>query len=247
MCLNDTNSSFNDFDAYSNDSNIKNTSISPSTVNDDLYIDRIIVFFISLFICIFGCIFNLIVVYLIKKYEQFHEASMYVRGAYAIVDFSSGVIVILYGISRLFNNLERLSCWISDIGIGLFFTTFNLTALVAVERYFYFCEPMKYPRYFTLKTVTLFTCFICGIALGYTLGTEIIIGRKQSEFHGLCRLENQVIHKIIQSSIFFLPAILSTCFSIYKIGKLIYKTRLSDASNGIEVAMKNRIGRKAMR
>ena len=246
FCLDNSSSSFeNDNESIT----VANLGIDLNSYYDYLNVDRLIVIILSLFVSIVGCFLNLLVVFLTTKYDQFHCASMYVRAAYAIIDFSSGIIVILFAISRLFGEFERLWCWFSGIGAGLLYAASNLTALVAVERYFYFCEPMKYARFFTLKSITFATLMICLIAEGYTLSTEIIVGRQRPETTSICRLENQVLHKVLQLVIFFLPAIVCTCFSIYKIGTLINKTRHSIAPSNEEgeMKMKQRVGRKTLR
>ena len=227
--------------------NNTNATVAAEVDIDFIYIDRIILFTISNSVNIPAIIANGIVIYLTKKYYQFNNSAMYVRAAYAFMDIFLGISLIIHSCLKLFTDAERLDCWVANIGGAVFLSTIQMTAIIAVERYFYFCEPMKYPRIFTLKTITGLTIGVLAISEGYMISTEIFIGRKSPSFLSSCQLEGQSYQKLLQLLVFFIPAMASTCFSIFKITKLIYTTQRTMAPGDDTAALRTAVGRKTLR
>ena len=231
---------------------VNNTNSSlPDKVNLHyyLYTDRVFLFAITNGICLLAFIANGIVLYLTKKYHQFHSAGMYVRAGYAFVDMLTALFLIIHSNLRLatleFNeDLEEITCWVASLMGGLFFATVQMTAIIAIERYYYFCEPMKYPRYFTLATITLATFSVLAISEGYMIFTQIFIGRETPSYFNSCRLADQSFHKRIQILVFFVPAMACTAFSIYKIARLI---RTLSSPEEATTIMKKAVGHKTLR
>ena len=173
---------------------------------------------------------------------------MYIRAAYASMDLLWSISLILQSFLKVFEDVERLTCWISSIGAGIFFANIQMTAIIAIERYYYFCEPMKYPRYFTSKSITCFVIGVLVIAESYMISTELLIGRKTPNHFSSWRLENQEKHKLLQLLVFFVPAAACTCFSVFSISRLIDANRRSINPQGDQAAaMKNSVGRKTLR
>ena len=215
--------------------------------SNSLHIDQKVALAISFSIALLACIANATIVYLTKKCRQFHVPAIYVRAAYAILDFLSAAIIILHVVLGYFGVPKRVSCWLANVASGLFFASIQLTAFIAIERYFYFCEPMKYPRYFTLRSIASFTVLVISVAEAYMIYTEIAIGRIILKNFGICHLSNQPLNRIFQLCFFFLPAMICTSLSVYKIGKLILKNRRAIGENATDKMMKIKIGRKALR
>ena len=60
----------------------------------------------------------------------------------------------------------------------MFLSTVHLTTLIALERYCYFCHPMKYQQLFSLKSISI-TCVSIVLATQiYVFGSEITSGRE---------------------------------------------------------------------
>ena len=139
--------------------------------------EKIVILIYGLFILIFGTVANSLVLYLTARHQKFHEAYMYIRAAYAVIDifFAWGTVPIVLTY-LFFEGLIPIwiSCYISGIGVGMFLCTVHLTSLIALERYVYFCHPLKYHRFFNFKTIVVTCTTIVILTQGYMIGTEII-------------------------------------------------------------------------
>ena len=211
--------------------------------------DKLLIFSFGFGIAILGCLFNGIILYLTHRYIQFHTPFMYVRAAYASLDFISSALSVAVSLLRYFYNgdFDRIACWISTIGLGVFFATIQMTAFIAIERYVYFCKPMSYPRYFTAKSIAIFTCSFCIIGEAYTVGTELLIGRVTHRYFNVCQLPGQRSQGLFQFCIFFAPAIACTLFSIRKIKQLMKEKRAFESVKDIEPILRKKAGKMALR
>ena len=99
---------------------------------------------------------NGLVLFLTKRERESQEAYVYIRAVYAVVDILlvwSTVPFIL--VRAYYDTSDTLICYVGDFGVGMFLITVHLTILVAIERYCYFCHPMKYPRFFNAKSIAI--------------------------------------------------------------------------------------------
>ena len=161
------------------------------------------------------------IVYLIRKHHEFHTPSMYLRLAYVLLDFMFAFIMIVQIISGRLNAGDDVYCMISSIMAGLYFMTIQLTAYIAVERYCYFCKPMRYPRLFTGRFIVVALLLIFACCFAFKMSTDIIIGRDKHQDVTVCQPPNQTFTAATQILIFFIPAIICTIVSIHKIKKLM--------------------------
>ena len=118
---------------------------------------------------------------------------------------------------------ERLVCYSNTIGVAMFLSTAQFSAVVALERYFFFCRPFLYQIYFTKKSIMAMTLVVFILTHSYTFVTEIIYEREVQSVVAFCQLVTQSYHTPLQIMIFFLPSMVVTLFSIYKVAKLINK------------------------
>ena len=223
------------------------------TKND---IDRIVMTIYSLLILIPGTFLNGFVIYLTTKYHQFHTPYMYIKSSCAVLDIllainlTPHIIINDYfgkGVS------SRLMCYSSDFGIAVFYSTAQFTAVVALERYLYFCRPFVYQRWVTWKSIiaTNVITFLC--AQIYIFSTEIIYGRELQSLVALCQLQDQGFHSALQFGMFFVPTIIATIFSIHKIITLMNKVNADVSSlqgpQGAfsESTMRKRAARRGLR
>ena len=186
-------------------------------------IDRIIMTVYLLLILLPGTFLNAFVIHLTVKYDQFQNPYMYVRAATAAFD-----LAVAWGavpptiISDFVSNIpERLVCYSTTIGVAMFFSTAQFPAVVALERYFYFCRPFLYPRIFTKTSVIAATLTVFFLTHSYTFATEVIYEREVQSLVAFCQLVTQSYHTPLQIGLFFLPSMVATIFSIYKVARLI--------------------------
>ena len=192
--------------------------------------------YLLLMLC-FGTMLNGIIIYLTNKYYQFHAPYMYVKSACALLD-----ILLAWGLvphTIINDHLDekmipsQLMCFRSDFGLGVFYATAHFTAIVALERYLFFCKPFLYQRFVTLKSIIGATIFILLFAQLYIFSTEIIYVRELQPLVALCQLRKQTYHNAIQFGMFFLPPIIVTTFSIQSIKRLINKVDIAVESSHV--------------
>ena len=128
--------------------------------------DQILIFAYGIVLLGGGTLANGLVLFLTIKEKKFHETFMYIRAAYSVFDILMVWTTVPFVMINVLYDIESqtILCYVGDMGIGLFLTTVHLTMLIALERYFYFCHPMKYQRFFNLKTI----CLACTALIIFT-------------------------------------------------------------------------------
>ena len=195
-----------------------------SSPSDFLNYDRIVMTIYLISVLIPSTALNASVIYLTKKYHQFHIPYMYVKSTCALLD-----IMIVWGLIPHYiihdhfgkSISSRFVCYSSDFGLALFLSTAQFTAVVAIERYLYFCKPFVYQRWVTLKSVVSLTVVLISFSQIYIFATEIMYGRELEPLVALCQLKDQAFHSTFQFVVYFVPSIVATIFSIHHITKLI--------------------------
>ena len=216
-------------------------------------IDRTPRLVLALTIAVLGTISNGMVLHLTQKHRQFYQPYMYVRAAYAAIDLLTAVMIVPHAFVKMMPFEPWVTCLLTNLATGLFLTTVQLTAYIALERYFYFCRPFHYQRYFGLKSVVIVTVSMLTLTHSYILITEVLIGRKLHPHFILCQLPNEQFHAAIQFVIFFVPAIICTFFSAYKIQSVITKitrdrqSRPATLSTDAEPELRKEAGQKALK
>ena len=218
-----------------------------------LHYDRISMTIYLISVLIPATFLNASVIYLTKKYHQFHTPYMYVKAICAMLDMMFGWGLVPHTI--IYDHFgERISsrivCYSSDFGIAAFCSTAQFTAVVALERYLYFCKPFVYQRWVTLKSISVFSVIMILFAQIYIFGTEIVYGRELQTLVALCQLKDQAFHSTLQFVLFFVPSIVATIFSIHNITKLIKKVAtgpVQDTTANAESVMRKRAARRGVR
>ena len=161
------------------------TSSPPEFLN----YDRVVMTIYLLSVLIPSTALNASVIYLTKKYKQFHIPYMYVKSTCALLDitFAWGLVPHYIIHDHFGKSISSwLVCYSSDFGIALFFSTAQFTAIVAIERYLYFCKPFVYQRWVTLKSVVSLSVVLIAFSQIYIFATEIMYGRELQTLVGLC-------------------------------------------------------------
>ena len=199
-----------------------------STVNSVIYgslsqAERIFILVLYTCIAIVSTILNGSIIYMTFKVKKFHGAYMYVRAAYCGLDIVFALFCFLHYCAHFFiSNIPLfVTCLSGDFRIGIFLGAPLLTSVIALERYYYFCRPYQYERLFNLRTILL--TFIIATVIGqlYAFGTEIAIGRQLKPLLGICLLEKQRLHGLIQFVAFYVPSIICTWVCVHRIVKLV--------------------------
>ena len=195
--------------------------------------EDIILLAYAILLAVCSTFLNGMVIYLTQKYEQLRVPRMYTRMAYAAFD-------ILFALSSAIHYIVAtqfidgvpviVKCFTGDFTIAMFFGTTQLTAFIALERYFYFCKPMLYNRYFTLRSITVVSIVIFAISQGYMFIKEFLFGREIQPLIGMCSFTHPVFHNIGNLLIFILPAVVVTIFSIFNIIKLMRAISIQPSS-----------------
>ena len=187
------------------------------------HVDEIPLTVYFIFLALISTSLNGLSIYLTQKYDQLRVPHMYTRMAYAVFDIVFAIsMAIHYSIAFQFPNAPKLAkCLTGDFCIALFFGTTQLTAFIALERYFYFCKPMVYDQYFSFRSIAISSLLIFLITQGYVIIKEFLYGRELQPLIGMCVFTFPVFHNISNLLIFVLPAVVVTLFSICKIINLL--------------------------
>ena len=176
---------------------------------------------VSCLISFLGLLLNSIIVYLVKKHRELHTPSMYLRLAYVLLDFIFAFIILLQIISVRLDAGDDMYCTLSTLLAGLYLMTIQVTAYIAVERYYYFCKPMIYLRVFNVRFIAVAIILIFTCCFIFKMLTDFIIGSDKHPDVTMCQLSDQRLNTAFQILIFFVPAIICIILSIIEIKKLM--------------------------
>ena len=197
-------------------------------------------------LAMFSVLLNGMSIYLTQRYDQLRIPHMYIRIAYATFDIIFVLsMVIHYVIVFQFPKVPLLvKCLTGDFCIALFFGTTQLTGFIALERYFYFCRPMVYNQYFTLRSIALVSSFIFLITQAYVFIIKFANIRKIQPIIGMCIITNPT-HNMTNLLIFVVPAIIVTMFSVLKIIQLLRKNNVHPNNYANETYSEPQLRRRA--
>ena len=180
-------------------------------------------FIITLTLC--SNVLNGMVIYLTQKYATLQEPRMYVRIAYAFFDILYATSFFLHDmvINYMANVPVKIKCLTGDVVTALFFGTIQLTAFIALERYFYFCKPMLYNRIFSLRSITITAISIFVITQTYVLAWNLFYDKEMQTLIRYCGFKQPFLPSSMAFLILVCPAVSVTLFSILSIIRLLNK------------------------
>ena len=150
-------------------------------------------------ILVVATIANALVLFLTARERTLYSGYMNIRALYAMMD-----IIVVWGIIPIFianiifpNVPHRLTCYISDIGFGMFLCTLHMNGIIALERYCFFCHPMQYDRLFNMKTLVTTCVAIVLVTQCYIIVSEVI-NLREFQFVTLMCLDKNKIHPMIK-------------------------------------------------
>ena len=150
-------------------------------------------------ILVVATIANALVLFLTARERKLHNGYMYIRSLYALMD-----ILVVWGIIPVFianiifpNVPQRLTCYISDIGFGMFLCTLHMNGIIALERYCFFCHPMKYDQLFNMKIIVT-TCVVIVLVTQCYIIVSDVINLREFQFVTLMCLDKNGIHPMIK-------------------------------------------------
>ena len=196
-------------------------------------------------------ILNGLFIYLTSKYHQFHEAYMYIRKAYAIIDMIFPLMCLVqYLVNFYVQDVPSwLTCSVGYVIVGLFYSTLQFTAYIAIERYFFFCKPFRYQRYFNVQSVSITSIAIVALSQVYVFGRGVFFERKPNPLLMLCTPLNEPLSIVVNILICVIPALTCTLFSAFNILSLM-KSLASVQPHGAvqyQVTTESFIRRKAVK
>ena len=166
---------------------------------------------------------NGFVIYLSIRYKQFHGTSMVLRVAHAIADIGMCTFVPIYIINKFFLKIpDWLTCYFSEFSKAMFLSTIHIVGFISLERYIFFCKPLKHQKYLGMKVEIVMTCVVFTVCMLLSFGTGLAYGREVDPLTGWYKLKSSVLTKV-QIAVYILPCVCSTSFSTYRIHTLMRK------------------------
>ena len=138
----------------------------------------------SLVICITSAITifaQSVVITAICRTPSLHESYFGVLAAYLAMDMLTVMLYsthftvqFIYGYPPFPTLYWKI---VTVTGLGVAFGLQYHVALIAYERYIYFCCPYSYPRLFSKEKISAVLVTIYAVPTAYVIATEIVIGR----------------------------------------------------------------------
>ena len=146
-------------------------------------------------VIILGMSGSLVIITAIITSPLLHNAHFAIVGTFCSMDFINLLLSIVFYSRQILENQQpsHLYCGIiSALRIGISFGKVTTTALIAVERYIYFCKPYRYTDRSVINQwsigIALFLCYICPISY-----FVIFFMNNDYDYHGtvlICRIRD---------------------------------------------------------
>ena len=167
----------------------------------------------------FTIIAQLLVLLTIIKSPNLHSPHFYIIGGYCCSDLLLVCITAPnYMTQFVTGEPNRLTCRIlSNIGISIVLGATYHTALIACERYLFFCQPYRYSKYLSTGRViaAILVCYTIPTIMG--VSTEIQIGRYYHACILACNLPDSAVQSTVQFVVVLIPSAVITIFSLIKV------------------------------
>ena len=203
--------------------------VDASNKNEESSLEKAIFGVFIVFLILWIYTGNSLAIYIILKWKRFRTPGNYIKCVYAFNDmalntFSNPFMLIILLMDDP-NSMSITACrTISILSITFTFSTMYMTTYIALERYFYFCYPFKYVRYFSPLRIAVVSVLIILIPVVWCVVTGIVIGRRQlSTAAMLCQLPQAIKALPSQMIIFLFPSIFGILLSFIQIFRLRHR------------------------
>ena len=176
-----------------------------------------------------------VIIAAIWRTQSLHESYFYILAAYCAADMimvsiagSHYTVQFIYGYPPFPTFYHK---FFTVFGLSLAFGLIYHIALIAYDRYIFFCRPYSYQRLFSTRRLILALAVIYIIPLVYTTVTEIMIGRIYHASVLTYNLPASLLQLCIQFGFIVTPSAAVTVFSTVRVWKLIQRQVLPAAAD----------------
>lgn len=198
-----------------------------------------ILLFYLLLILLWSTVGNLRIFYLIVTRECYHTPYFYIIGAYAITDViqvlsTAPLMIVGILLNKSYRLIPEWFCTVCGVlSPGMVFISFHTLGLIAIERFYFFVHPLKYPLKFTPRLTGCAIGCIWVVALLFSLIIEMMAPKQFYVTIIHCQTPSARLFTFIQIVLYLMPAFLCTVFSLIKLYMLqsSHQARVEDVPN----------------
>ena len=202
-----------------------------SPIVTDSVEEQVITMSVIIFVWIYGSAINSFLLYVIKQTPELYDNCQYtLQACYMLCDIVNNCVVAFNTVPILAANTMNVMshgvcrAW-GTAGIASYHASVHVLGYLGLERYVYFCHPMKYNRFFSrIKIIITFIC-ISLLGLLYSLLLELLIGRQPVTTVMMCQTPQRVrsIVNPVAILFYFVPSAVISIFTLIKMRWLISK------------------------
>ena len=166
---------------------------------------------------------NMRIFYLVLSRDTYHVPYYYIIASYCLADtiqVGSSTPLMISGI-LLAQDYVSIPSWICTVSgaltAAMIFVSFHTLGFMAIERYYFFVRPLKYPNRFTSCFTFAVLTLIWIVAIIFAIVIEVM-GTKQfyiTIFH--CQTPSAKLFSYIQVTLYLIPTLSCTLFSLLKL------------------------------
>ena len=201
--------------------------------------EQVITMSAIIFVWIYGTSINSLLLYVIKQTPELYDNCQYtLQACYMLCDIVNNCVVAFNTVPILaVNTMNVMShgvcrAW-GTAGVASYVTSVHVLGYLGIERYVYFCRPMKYNRFFSrTKIIITFIC-ISSFGLLYSLLVELLTVRQPITTTMMCQSPQRVrsILNPLTILLYWVPSAVISIFTLINLRWLISKhqTRVTPA------------------
>ena len=212
-----------------------------SPIVTDSVEEQVITMSVLIFVWIYGTSINSFLLYVIKQTPELYDNCQYtLQACYMVCDIVNNCVMAFNTIPILAANTmnvmshEVCRAW-GTAGIASYQTSVHVLGYLGLERFVYFCHPMKYNRFFSrIKIIIAFIC-ISSLGLVYSLLLELSTVRQPVTTVMMCQSPQSVrsIVNPLAILLYFVPSAVISIFTLIKMRLLISKHQDRVAPEGV--------------
>ena len=193
--------------------------------------EQVITMSAIIFVWIYGTSINSLLLYVIKQTPELYNNCQYtLQACYMLCDIVNNCVVVFNTVPILAANTMNVMshgvcrAW-GTAGIASYVTSVHVLGYLGLERYVYFCRPMKYDRFFSrIKIIITFIC-ISSFGMFYSLLVELITVREPITTSMMCQSPQRVrsILNPLTIVLYWVPSAVISIFTLINLRLLISK------------------------